>query len=553
MLVGTILLFRATPTGFVPQQDQGRFIVSMQLPDSASLERTKAVLADVDRIARQTKGVAHTIAVGGMSFVQQATGSNFASVFVTLDPFDQRKGKDLSDEAIMARLRREWKEQVLNAQVLAFAAPPIPGLSVAGGFKIMVEDQAALGLPILQQQTDALVAKLQAEPSLAGVTTQFRSRTPQLFMDIDRAKLQSLGVPFSEAFPALQIFLGSSYVNSFNKYGRHWQVNVLSEGRFRTKPEMINLFHVRNSSGQMVPLGTLVRIRETTGPIFVTRYNLATAAPITGSVRPGSSSGAAIAATERLAAESLPRTMKTEWTELMFMQVKEGNTALYVFALCVLCVFLTLAALYESWSLPLAVILVVPLCLLSSLAGVLLARDAVNIFVQIGLVVLVGLACKNAILIVEFARELHVAGRSVHEATLEAARLRLRPILMTSLAFILGVVPLVFAHGAGSEMRRSLGTAVFSGMLGVTSFGILLTPVFFSVIQSTGETRLFAARYVRRICNWSAGAALGMAVGFLLGRLGAVPTAWAAAIGAIAGWLAVLAAETVHQRVRRPR
>src|SRR5262245_37316675 len=553
LLVATVWAFQRAPTGFVPQQDQGRIIVSLQLPDSASLERTRAALKAVDRIAHEEEGVAHTIAVAGMSFVQQATGSNFASVFVTLQPFEKRRDKRQSDSAIIARLMRRWKREVPGAQVLAFSAPPVPGLSVAGGFKIMVEDKAALGLNVLQQQTDALVARLQQEPDLAGVTTQFRSRIPQLYMDIDRAKLQALGVPFDEAFPAVQVFLGSLYVNSFNKYGRHWQVNVLSEGKFRSQPDKINLFQVRNQSGQMVPLGTVVQMRETSGPIFVTRYNLATAAPITGSIRPGVSSGDAISATEAAAREALPRTMSTEWTELMFMQVKEGNTAIYVFALAVLCVFLTLAALYESWSLPLAVILVVPLCLLSSLVGVFAAHDAVNIFVQIGLVVLVGLACKNAILIVEFARELHRDGRPVHEATAHAARLRLRPILMTSLAFILGVVPLVIARGAGSEMRRSLGTAVFSGMLGVTIFGVFLTPVFFYVIQSTGEIRAFAQERVRWLWSYTLGIALGAAAGFLLSRLGAVQLAWGVGIGAVAGGIAIRALDALNQRVQPKR
>jgi multidrug efflux pump len=541
LVVAMIVLFQRAPSGFVPQQDQGRFIVSLQLPDSAALERTRAALKTVDEITRRTPGVAHTISVAGMSFVQQATGSNFASLFVTLDPFEERRGKQLSDDAIMMRLRGEWRRQVLDAQVLAFAAPPIPGLSVAGGFKLMVEDQAAMGLPLLQKQTDALVAKLQEEPSLAGVSTQFRSATPQLYMDIDRAKLQSLGIGFDEAFSAVQVYLGSLYVNSFNKHGRHWQVNVLAEGPFRSQPDKINLLSVRNTAGQMVPLGTIALLRETTGPIFVTRYNLATTAPITGSVRPGFSSGQAIQATERLAKSTLPRTMKTEWTELMFMQIKEGNTALVVFALSVLCVFLTLAALYESWSLPLSVILVVPLCLLSSLIGVLAARDSVNIFVQIGLVVLVGLACKNAILIVEFARELHRDGKPAHEAAKEAARLRLRPILMTSLAFILGVVPLVLARGAGAEMRRSLGIAVFSGMIGVTSIGVFLTPVFFYVIQTAGEKPAFASPLARREWSYGIGAVLGMAIGFLLSRLGVISLLWGLIVGAVIGFLVILA------------
>jgi multidrug efflux pump len=325
-------------------------------------------------------------------------------------------------------------------------------------------------------------------------------------------------------------------------------VNVVAEGQFRSQPEKVNLLAVRNNAGQMVPLGSIALMRETNGPIFVTRYNLATAAPITGNVRNGFSSGEAIAATQRLAKSTLPRTMKTEWTELMFMQLKEGNTALVVFSLSVLCVFLTLAALYESWSLPLAVILVVPLCLLSSLVGVLAARDSVNIFVQIGLVVLVGLACKNAILIVEFARELHRNGKPAHGAAKEAARLRLRPILMTSLAFILGVVPLVLAHGAGAEMRRSLGIAVFTGMIGVTSIGVFLTPVFFYVIQTAGEKRSLGSAASRRRWSYLLGTALGAAFGYLLSRLGVVQMNWGVAIGAVAGLLTIFTVLAVSRR-----
>jgi len=366
--------------------------------------------------------------------------------------------------------------------VLAFGAPPIPGIGVAGGFKIMVEDRGGLGLDALQQQTDHLVSKLKANPNLVGVSTQFHSNTPQLFADVDRTKAASLGVQLQDVNQTLNIFMGSLYVNNFNEFGRHWQVTLQAEGNYRTSVEDLNLLQVRNKWGQMVQLGTLVTPREVGGPIFVNRYNLYASASITGNLRPGGSSGVAIAQVEELSRESLPITMSTEWTEIMFMQIRAGNTATYVFALAVVCVFLALAALYESWSLPLAVILVVPLCLLCSVTGVLLSHTDVNLFVQIGLVVLVGLACKNAILIVEFAKAQREQGKPLFEATVEASRLRLRPILMTSLAFILGVVPLVTATGAGSEMRRSLGMAVFSGMLGVTAFGVFLTPVFFYVI-----------------------------------------------------------------------
>jgi multidrug efflux pump len=354
-------------------------------------------------------------------------------------------------------------------------------------------------LAALQKQTNELVRKLQQQPSLMGVSTQFRSNAPQLFMDIDREKVESLGMSVNDVNQTLAMYMGSLYVNSFNAFGRHWQVTIQAEGNYRSQLDGLNLLTVRNKQGQMVPLNTLFNIREIGGPAFVTRYNLSTAATVTGNLRPGVSSGEAIAITEALARETLPISMKTEWTELMFMQIRAGNTAIYVFLLAILCVFLALAALYESWSLPLAVILVVPLCLLCSVCGVLLTGSSVNIFVQIGLVVLVGLACKNAILIVEFARQLHGDGQPRFEATTDASKRRLRPILMTSFAFILGVVPLVIAEGAGAEMRRSLGTAVFSGMIGVTLFGIVLTPVFFYVIEGLGKTRLFASPRMHRV------------------------------------------------------
>ncbi len=499
LLVLTYWVFSVAPSGFVPDQDQGRVIANVQLPDSSSLQRTQEVVAAIDKIARETPGVAHTITLSGMSFVLSATSSNFASMFIVLDPFEQRKKPELHDAAIMARLRREWAKEIKDAQVMVFGAPPIPGLSVAGGFKLLVEDRGGLGLSSLQRQTTGLINELQKQPSLTGVSTQFRSNAPQLFMDIDREKVESLGISINDVNQTLAMYLGSLYVNSFNRFGRHWQVTIQAEGTYRSQTEALNLLKIRNNQGQMVPLGTLIRLREIGGPAFVTRYNLSIAAPITGNLRPGYSTGDAIKATETLAAKTLPLSMKTEWTELMFMQIRAGNTAIYVFLLAILCVFLALAALYESWSLPLAVILVVPLCLLCSVCGVLLTGSSVNIFVQIGLVVLVGLACKNAILIVEFAKQLHEEGRSTFEATQEASRMRLRPILMTSFAFILGVVPLVIAEGAGAEMRRSLGTAVFSGMIGVTVFGIFLTPVFFYVIQGWGETRVFSSPIVQRV------------------------------------------------------
>jgi multidrug efflux pump len=561
LLLLTYWIFKIAPTGFIPQQDQGRIIVNIQTPDSASLQRTQEAVAQVERIILRDPGVAHTVTISGLSFLLGATSPNFASAFVVLKPFGERRDPALRDEAVMARLRRAWAQEVKDAVVVAFGAPPVPGLSVAGGFKLMVEDRVALGVDELQAQTDTLIGKdaeardrrrpgIAQLPGLVGVSTQFRSRTPQLYMDIDRTKVESLGVSLGDLNQTLQIYLGSLYVNSFNQFGRYWQVNLQAEGTFRNRVERVNLLEVRNNRGRMVPLGTLVKMRDVSGPVMVQRYNLYTAAPITGNMLPGVSSGPVISAVEGLADQTLPRSMKTEWTELMFMQIRAGNTAMYVFALSVVFVFLALAALYESWSLPLAVILVVPLCLLCSVAGVLFTHTAVNIFVQIGLVVLVGLACKNAILIVEFAKALHEEGRPRFEATLEACRLRLRPILMTSFAFILGVVPLVFANGAGAEMRRSLGTAVFAGMLGVTLFGVFLTPVFFYVIEWVGETRALTSFASRWGGSALLGGLLGVGLVYLLAQVGVIRSQRAMLAGACIGAVVGLLVPLLHGRFR---
>jgi multidrug efflux pump len=408
---------------------------------------------------------------------------------------------------------------------------------------------------------DATPDDKEARPMmLTNVNTQFRSNTPQLYMDIDRTKAAALEVSFEDVNQTLQIYLGSLNVNRFNEFGRFWQVTLQADPAYRSRIDDINLLQVRNQRGQMVPLGTLVKVREITGPIFVRRYNLHTAAPIGGAIVPGISSGDVIKAVDDIAEETLPRSMKAEWTELMYLQIKEGSTSAIVFALAVVCVFLALAALYESWALPLAVILVVPLCVLCSVQGVLFRRDilgqdaSVDIFVQIGLIVLVGLACKNAILVVEFAKELHMNGRSVYDATRDAARLRLRPILMTSFAFILGVLPLCMASGAGAEMRRSLGSAVFSGMLGVTVFGIFLTPVFFYIIQGIGETRIFSGALVQWIISCVLGSLFGAGIAYALLRLGVLagfPRFWAVTLGACIGVLMVAAVRGLHKGLSR--
>ena len=479
LLVLTYFQFIHAPTGFVPQQDKGYLILNVQLADAASVDRTERVMARIERVAHEVEGVAHTVGISGKSLILNANAPNLGSMYIMLDEFGKRPSADV----IAATLRQRCQEQVHAAIVTTFGGPPIDGLGTTGGFKMIVEDRGNLGLSALQHACDEIVAQANKTPGLTGLAHSSRATTPWLYLDIDRTKCMVLGVTVSDVFSTLQVCLGSFYVNNFNEFGRNWQVNVQAEQQFRANINDIRELQVRNNQGQMVRLGTLLEVRDTVGPVMVMRYNMYSAAAITGNTAPGTSSGEAIELMRTIADNQLPRSMAYEWTELTYLQLQAGNSALYVFLLAVMFVFLVLAAQYESWTLPLAVILVVPMCLFCSVTGVLLAGLEVNIFTQIGFVVLVGLASKNAILIVEFAKQQREAGVAAWEATLEAAKLRLRPILMTSFAFILGVVPLVLAAGAGAEMRRSLGVAVFSGMLGVTLFGIFLTPVFYYVVQ----------------------------------------------------------------------
>jgi hydrophobe/amphiphile efflux-1 (HAE1) family protein len=483
LLALTYFQFVHAPTGFVPQQDKGYLLLNVQLPDSASVRRTQRVMAHIEQVARGTPGVEHTVGISGQSLILNANAPNFGSLYVLLKPFGKRTGPELSGDAIAATLRQRCHEEVPGAVVSTFGAPPIDGLGTTAGFKLIVEDRGNLGPRELQRVGDQIVARGNRTPGLEGLFNSSRASTPWLYLNIDRTKCLALGVPVGNVFSVLQVYLGSYYVNNFNEFGRIWQVNVQADPRFRDRVADIRRLQVRNNQGEMVRLGTVLSVSDTSGPASLTRYNMYSATAITGNTPPGTSSGEGIALMKELAGQELPRSMGSEWTELTFLQLQAGNTAIYVFALAVVFVFLVLAAQYESWSLPLAVILVVPMCLLCSVVGIGLSRMEVTIFTQIGFVVLVGLASKNAILIVEFAKQQREAGVPAREATLEASRLRLRPILMTSFAFILGVVPLAIATGAGAEMRRSLGLAVFSGMLGVTLFGIFLTPVFFYVFQ----------------------------------------------------------------------
>lgn len=507
------------PQGFVPSQDKGYLLVDIQLPDSASLERTENVVKELSKILlgersgnsrrlteivqsqssgeneeRSTEehesspgemaGVHHTLEIIGQSIVQNAVGSNLASVFVILEPFHHRRDASLYSERIATKIRQAAASTIIDARVSVYGPPPVDGLGSGGGFTIMVRDIGQLGLTELEKTTSEIARAGTSEPTILGMRSGFRANTPQMFVDIDREKCKTMNVSLSEVFTTLQTFLGGYYVNDFNAFGRTWQVNLQADPLFRLTPDQVTQLYVRSNEGEMVPLGTLASVSDTTGPAMVLRYNGFSAAAINGMAVLGVSSGEAIKTVEQVVAEKLPFGFDTQWTELTFLQIRAGNTAMIVFALAVVLVFLVLAAQYESLKLPLAVILVVPMCLLCAVIGVAIAGMDINIFVQIGFIVLVGLASKNAILIVEFAKEQQAAGMSKYDATIQACRLRLRPIIMTSLAFIFGVVPLMLGTGAGAEMRSTLGVAVFSGMLGVTFFGIFLTPVFYHLLAS---------------------------------------------------------------------
>jgi multidrug efflux pump len=570
------------PSGYIPNQDQGRFYIAVQLPDGASLERTQKV---VDRIAAKIdpksagahEKIVHTTGIAGQSFTLNANGSNFGQFFVTLDEFARRRDPAMHSFAVADRIHEVLAEDIPEANIGVYTPPPVSGLGTGSGFKIILEDRGDLGFAELQKQIDRLIAagndgrfrlsdkslaSLRAEAAdeqlpeavlaeldslrneeyltkelfenavesalvradvgdrsqrsrmqkrvLASAENRkvvgklfsvFRANTPQLYVDLNRDQCQTMGVNPNDVFSTLQVYLGSYYVNDFNRFGRTWQVVIQAPGAFRDDPEKIKLLKVRNSQGEMVPLGAVLSVKEVGGPINIGRYNMYHAAAILGATEPGISTGQGIEEMEALCAELLPPGMAFEWTEINYMQIDAAKNIWnsLIFPLSVVFVFLVLAAQYESWALPLAVILVVPMCILGSLTGVAVTHGDINIFTQIGFVVLVGLASKNAILIVEFAKHKHEeGGLSRRAATLAACQLRLRPILMTSFAFILGVVPLLVTTGAGAEMRRTLGTAVFSGMLGVTLFGIFLTPVFFYVIAGFAETPLFSSVRARQ-------------------------------------------------------
>jgi multidrug efflux pump len=588
VLYGGLLLltqwgFNRMPTGYLPNQDKGYLLISVQLPDAASVERTSAAVRHIRALVESTEKdcIDHIITISGMSFTLNVAAPNAGQFFIMFKPFDQRQDPKYYYEAVKERLTKLIAEQVPEAKAMLFGPPPLQGLGNASGFRIMVEDRGDLGLNVLEKETKHLVAvaapappaahpagagsaggkqpdaasaatsaavKPAVKPAVAeqsskadppkppvsdeeqrlidiahkklrSTFTIFSVNYPQLFAEPDRDQCQAMGLNMSDVNGTLQSYLSAQYINDFNRFDHTWEVIVEADARFRNRVDDVRRLEVRNSYGKMVPLGSTDSIRLTSGPLVVTRYNLYPASTIQGDWPPGVSSGEAISALENLSDAVLPKKMKCEWTEITFLQLIAENTGMIIFTLAVLLVFLVLAAQYESWSLPLAIIMVVPMCILSAIIGVWIKHSDINIFTQIGFVVLVGLACKNAVLIVEFAKHKREHGMSRREATLEACRLRLRPILMTSFAFILGVVPLVWSTGAGFEMRRALGVAVFSGMLGVTFFGIFLTPVFFSVIDWVGTTPalhshmahkinhvllgVFALGYVRQFGRWT--------------------------------------------------
>lgn len=490
LLALTFFGFKAVPPGFVPIQDKYYLVAIAQLPNSASLDRTDAVAKQMSKIALAEPGVESVVAFPGLSINGFVNVPNAAVLFVMLDPFKDRTTPDLNAMAIAGRLQAKFAS-IPDGFLGVFPPPPVPGLGATGGFKMLVEDRSGAGLDALVKQTQILMTKATESGQVAGLLTSLDVNAPQLDVAIDRTQAQSQGVRLDDVFESLQVYLGSLYVNDFNRFGRTYKVTAQADADHRMQAEAIGRLQVRNAAGDMLPLSSFVTVTPSSGPDRVIHYNGYPSADISGGAMAGVSSGQAVAVMERLAKEVLPEGMSFEWTDLTYQQKLAGDSALFIFPLCVLLAYLILAAQYNSWLLPLSVLLIVPMCLLSAIMGVWLVDGDNNVFVQIGLIVLVGLAAKNAILIVEFARHREAEGSSALDAVIEACRLRLRPILMTSIAFIAGVVPLVLATGAGAEMRQAMGIAVFAGMLGVTLFGLFLTPVFYVVMRG------LAARFER--------------------------------------------------------
>ena len=489
LLVLTYVMFQVVPKGFIPVQDKQYVVTMIQLPNAASLDRTEEVVRRVSDIGLKTPGVANAVQFPGLSIAGFTNSPNSAIVFFALDDFDKRKSKELYGLNIANQLNGAFSS-IQDAQIVVFPPPAVQGLGTIGGFKLQLEDRADVGYDELYRATQAVIAKARQQPELVGVFSNYEVSVPQIQADVNRVKAKEHGIALNDVFETLQVYLGSMYVNDFNRFGRTYQVIAQADAPYRSKAEDILRLQTRNANGEMLPLGSIVRVSESYGPDRVFRYNGYLTADINGGPAPGYSTGQAKAAMERILDETLPNGVKYEWTDLTYQEVIAGNSSIFVFPLCVLLVVLVLAALYESWTLPLAIVLIVPMALLSAILGVWLSGGDNNIFTQIAFFVLVGLASKNAILIVEFAKDREQAGVDPVAAALEAARLRLRPILMTSIAFIMGVVPLVIATGAGAEMRHAIGIAVFSGMLGVTFFGLFLTPVFYVLLRAAVKRRV---------------------------------------------------------------
>jgi multidrug efflux pump len=482
LIVLTNYTFKRVPTGFIPQQDKGYLLLDIQLPDGYSLQHTEKISAEVDAILRDTQGVSHRIAIEGMSFVTGGNTANSATYFVILDEFNKRHAKDLYSDAIALDLRKKLSG-IRGARISVFGPPPVDGLGSTGGYKMQLQDKGALGFGTLQGMSENFTREAAAQPGLVGAFGSFRADTPRIKLIIDRVNAKSKGINLDDLFKTLQSTTGAFYINDVTLFDNNFQVNLQARADYRMTADQIGNYMVRNMEGKMIALSTFSKVKDESGPTLVVRYNMYPSAAIMGIGAPGTSSGQGVAIMEQIADKELPRQMGYEWTELTYLQVTTGDTQTIIFTLSVILVFLVLAAQYESWTLPMAVVLIVPMCLLFAAIGIAIAGLDINIFTQIGLVVLVGLASKNAILIVEFAKQKREQGMSAFDAAVEACRLRLRPIMMTSFAFILGVLPLVISEGAGAEMRITLGVAVFSGMLGVTFFGIFLTPVFYYVLQ----------------------------------------------------------------------
>jgi HAE1 family hydrophobic/amphiphilic exporter-1 len=478
--------FSRTPTGFIPQLDQGYLITVVQLPPGSSLARTDKVIHDATEITLGTEGIAHAVPFAGFDGATFTNAPNAGAIFAVLAPFSERVGKGLTADKIMASLQKRLAG-IKEAFIITIPPPSVRGIGTGGGFKMMIQDRRGRGLPALEAVTQDLIGAANQEPQLSSVFTLFNTKTPLIYADIDRYRAEMLGVSASKVFEVLEVYLGSAFVNDFNYLGRTYRVTAQADSKFRQTVNDITNLKMRNNAGAMVPLGSVASFQDRTGPYRVTRYNLYPATEVQGQNAPGASSGQALAAMERLAAERLPDGFGYEWTELAYQEKKVGNTTILIFGAAVLFVFLVLAAQYESWSLPLSIVLIVPMCLLAAITGLTMRGFDINILAQIGFVVLVGLAAKNAILIVEFARQAEANGTGRVESAITAARTRLRPILMTSFAFILGVLPLAVATGAGAEMRQSLGTAVLFGMLGVTIFGLVFTPVFYVVVRNVAD------------------------------------------------------------------